>query len=216
MYGPEDSGDLSLRDACLGEPRRTDKGSFISGNVDSRCTGDNGKGMNEGHKEATKIKCQESPLCCIDGHPPHPKARTSRRILWEQSQVWKLSSPGESCTRISREDRWSRYEGRKFKLGQSFTKRSTVVMNEKLREWIQNHPPVQVPSLNISEHLIWISTNRELWTTVHHCAKKEKTSIICVANLHSLREWLTRFEQRWHEDESSSVHRETVAFTMGG
>ena len=25
---------------------------------------------------------------------------------------------------------------------------------------------------------------------------------------------LTRFEQRWNEDESSSVHRETVAFTM--
>ena len=25
---------------------------------------------------------------------------------------------------------------------------------------------------------------------------------------------LTRFEQRWYEDESSSVHRETVAFTM--
>ena len=28
------------------------------------------------------------------------------------------------------------------------------------------------------------------------------------------RVWFTRFEQRWNEDESSSVHRETVAFTM--
>ena len=28
------------------------------------------------------------------------------------------------------------------------------------------------------------------------------------------RVWLTRFEQRWNDDESSSVHRETVAFTM--
>ena len=57
---------------------------------------------------------------------------------------------------------------------------------EKLREWSQNHPPAQVPSLNISERLTWISTNRELCITIHHCAKKKKTSIICVANLHSL------------------------------
>ena len=27
---------------------------------------------------------------------------------------------------------------------------------------------------------------RGLWVTVHHCAKRKKTSIICVANLHSL------------------------------
>ena len=27
---------------------------------------------------------------------------------------------------------------------------------------------------------------RGIWITVHHCAKRKKTSIICVANLHSL------------------------------
>ena len=84
---------------------------------------------------------------------------------------------------------------------------------------MQNHPPVQVPSLKISERPIWILTYRGLWITVHHCAKRKKTSIICVANLHSLRRGisrvrLTRFKQRWNEDESSSVHRGTVAFTM--
>ena len=91
-----------------------------------------------------------------------------------------------SCTRTSRDDRWSRNEGSKFKLGQSLTKWLTVVTDEKLREWIQNHPPVQVPSLNVPERLFWILTNRGLWITVHHCAKRKKTSIICVADLHSL------------------------------
>ena len=84
------------------------------------------------------------------------------------------------------------------------------------REWIQNHPPVQVPSLNIPESLVWILTNRGLWITVHHCVKRKKTSMICVANLHSgiSRIRLTRFEQRWNEDESLSVQRETVASMM--
>ena len=47
---------------------------------------------------------------------------------------------------------------------------------------MQNHPPVQVPSLNIPERPLWILTYRGLWITVHHCAKRKKTSIICVAN----------------------------------
>ena len=66
------------------------------------------------------------------------------------------------------------------------TKWLTVVINEKVREWIQNHPPVQVPSLNISECQKWILISRGLWITVLYCAKRKKTSIICVANLHSL------------------------------
>ena len=50
----------------------------------------------------------------------------------------------------------------------------------------QNHPPVQVPSVNIPECLFWILTDRGLWITVHHCAKRKTIVIICVANLHSL------------------------------
>ena len=166
-YGSEDSGDLSLRDACLGKPRSIGKISFISSNIDSRCGGDSGKEMKGGHKEGTeKTKGGENPLCSTDGHPPHWKVWVHPgEYSREQSQVWKLS---------------------KCKLGQSLTKWLTVVINEKLREWIQNHPPVQVPSLNISEHLIWILISRGLWIAVHHCAKRKKTSIICVANLHSL------------------------------
>ena len=45
---------LSLRDACLGKPRSTNKRSFNTSNVGSRCKGDNGKGMKGGHKEGTK------------------------------------------------------------------------------------------------------------------------------------------------------------------
>ena len=62
----------------------------------------------------------------------------------------------------------------------------TVVTNEELREWIRNHPPVQVPSLSILEYCTWILTSRGVWITVHHYAKRKRTSIICVANLHSL------------------------------
>ena len=40
-YGSEDSGDLSLRDACLGEPRSTNKRSFISS--DNEVTGQTAK-----------------------------------------------------------------------------------------------------------------------------------------------------------------------------
>ena len=55
-----------------------------------------------------------------------------------------------------------------------------------MKSYEKNHPGAQVPSLNISERLIRILTNRELWITVHCCAKRKKTLIICVANLHSL------------------------------
>ena len=40
--------------------------------------------------------------------------------------------------------------------------------------------------MKISECPIWTLTNRGLWIPFHHCAKRKKTSIICVANLHSL------------------------------
>ena len=128
-YGSEDSADLSLRDACLGKPRSTHKRSFVPSNVDSRCEGDNAKGMKGGHKEGTpkqKIRkvhfvtlmdirhiqkyeyipenFRESNLKC---------GRTSRECSQDHSHVWKL---------------------RKLKLGQSLTKWLTVVINEKLRE----------------------------------------------------------------------------------
>ena len=107
-YGSEDSGDLSLRDACLGKPRSTNKRSFIPSNVDTRCKGDNGKGMKGGHKEGTqKTKGKESPLCCIDGHPPHSKSTsTSRRMFEKAISSEEIIKPRwRSCARTSREDR---------------------------------------------------------------------------------------------------------------
>ena len=53
-YGSEDSGDLSLRDACLGKPISMNKRSFTPSNFDSRCNGDNGKGMKGRHEEGTQ------------------------------------------------------------------------------------------------------------------------------------------------------------------
>ena len=40
--------------ACLGKPRSTNKRSFISSNIDSKCEGDNGNGMKGSHKEGTQ------------------------------------------------------------------------------------------------------------------------------------------------------------------
>ena len=74
----------------------------------------------------------------------------------------------------------------KSKLVQSITKRLTIDTNEKLPEWIQKHPPEKVP-LNVSDRPTWILTSRGLWITVHHCAKRKRTSIICVVNVPSLR-----------------------------
>ena len=53
-YVSEDSGDLSLREACLGKPRSMNKRSFTPSNFDSKCKGDKGKGMKGGHKEGTQ------------------------------------------------------------------------------------------------------------------------------------------------------------------
>ena len=74
-----------------GKPRCTNKRSFISSNVDSRCKGDNGKGMRRGHKEGAhkKQKVRKVPLCCIDRHPPHLKVQEHTR---ECSQEQSISS----------------------------------------------------------------------------------------------------------------------------
>ena len=136
-YGSEDCGDLSQRRV----PRETDKHkqkiSFIPSNVDSRCKGDNGKGMTGGHEEGTqKTKGKESPLFCIDGHPPHPKVRVHPgECSKKQSQVWKLSSPDEGAVHELPEkidEAGTRAEHSNW--DKSLTKRLTVVTNEKLRE----------------------------------------------------------------------------------
>ena len=86
------------------------------------------------------------------------------------------------------------------KLVQSLTKWLTIDTN-KLKEWVQNHPPVQVPSLNISECFTWFLTSRGLWITVHHCAKRKRTSIICESS---------QFTMEYHElDSQDSNNVET-------
>ena len=72
-----------------GNRESTNKRSFIPNNVGSRWKGDNRKGMKGGHKEGTqKQNIMESPLCYIDGHPPHPKVRVHPgECSQEQSEV---------------------------------------------------------------------------------------------------------------------------------
>ena len=70
-------------EVCLSETHAsgsTNERSFTPSNIDSRCEGDNGKGMKGGDKEGTaKQKAKESPLCCIDGDPSHSKVRVLPR-----------------------------------------------------------------------------------------------------------------------------------------
>ena len=101
----------------------------------SKCKGDSGKGMKGGHKRR-HIKTQDkgSPLCCIDGHPPHSKVRVHPgEYSQEQSQVWKLSSLHERAVHeLPEKIDEAGMRAENFNLGQSSTKWLTVVTNEKL------------------------------------------------------------------------------------
>ena len=57
--GSDNSGDVSLRDACLGKPRVCAKRSFTPSNVESRRKGSSGKGMKGGYNEAHKTITRE-------------------------------------------------------------------------------------------------------------------------------------------------------------
>ena len=56
--GSDNSGALSLRDACLGKPRSMNKRSFTPCNIDSRCKDSSGQGMKGGHAAAHKKQPQ--------------------------------------------------------------------------------------------------------------------------------------------------------------
>ena len=91
--GSDDSGDLSLRDACLGKPRVCAKIYFTLSNVDSRCKNSSGQGMKGGHTAAHKNNNKESPLCCIDGHPLTQKYMyTTEKCSKEQQYLftWEI------------------------------------------------------------------------------------------------------------------------------
>ena len=157
-YGSEDSGDLSLRDACVGKPRRTNKISFTPSNVDSRWKGDDGKGM----KGSKKQKIRKVIICCIDGHSPHLKVRVHPEECYEgnlkcghkyeyipenvRKSYFKCGNYEAHMKELYTNFQRSRNKVRIFKWVQSLTKWLTGVINEKLREWIQNHPPVQITS----------------------------------------------------------------------
>ena len=51
---------------------------------------------------------------------------------------------------------------------------------------IQIHPPVQVPSLIAPECAKRILISRKWWVTVHNCARRKRTSIMCASNFPSL------------------------------
>ena len=107
------------------------------------------KGWEEVIKKAhTKTKGKESPLCCIDRHPPHLKVQEHTRECSQEQSISSLDI-STSTSRWMFARAMSSVEIMKFKWVQSLTQWVTVLTNEMLREWIRNHPPVQVPSLSI-------------------------------------------------------------------
>ena len=92
LYGSEDSGDPSLRDACFGKPRSTNKKSFIPSNVDCRWKRENGIGMKGGHKEGTqKQKVRKVHFDALMDIRHIQKVRVHPgECSQEQSQVWKV------------------------------------------------------------------------------------------------------------------------------
>ena len=135
-------------------------------NVYSRCKGKSEKGI-KGHKEGSQ-KGKQRPLCYIDGHPPHPKSTsTSWRMLQEQSQVWTYVRvhPGESSQEPSQVWKIPRRQldvnGEKH--SQPIHHRGAVHKHHRGNGWCRNK-----------------GNYRSL------LRKRKRTSIMCVANLHSL------------------------------
>ena len=236
-YGSEDSGDLSLRDACLGKPISMNKRSFTPSNVDSRCKDNNGKEMKGGHKEGTQkqkvrkvhfaalmdirhiqkyeyilenvrennLKCghkyeyipvnvRKSNLKCGNYHAQMKYAVLELREEIDEAGIW-----AENLN-------WDNHQ----RSGWRWTPMNSSDNECKILQY-------KVPALNIPKCPFWILTNRGLWMTViARKGRKLRYSVfwIFAAYRGTSRERFTIFEQRGNEEESSSVHLETVAFMM--
>ena len=93
-----------------------------------------------------KTKDKESPLCCIDGHPQHPKVRVHPgECSQEHSQVWKIL----------------------------LTQLTWMVRN------IPNRYTIEELYTNFTEEVDGSNYGSLL-------RKRQRTSTMCVANLHSL------------------------------
>ena len=166
-YGSEDSGDLSLRDACLGKPRSMNKRSFISSNVDSRWKGDNGKGLKGGHKEGTQKQKVRKLHCAALMHIRH-----LQKYEYIPENVRKSNSSVEFM---------------EIEIG--------TIIDEVVDGWHQwkvarmNSKPSSSTS-TITEYFgtffLWILIIRGWWVTVQNCARRKRISIIGASNLPSL------------------------------
>ena len=141
----------------------------------------------------SKSKGKESPLCCIDGHPPHSKVRVhpwafARAISNVEIMKIKIGTIIDEVVGGCHQWKVARMSSK------SSSSTSTIIEYFGLS------------SLNFDKS--WIMNYGS------SLRGKEETSIICLANLHSLSWNITskahKIEQRWNEDESSSVYRKTT------
>ena len=190
-------------------------------------------------KKALK-KDKESPFCRIDGHPLIQKFVYT---LWESSKehyyffTWeiilgsmnlyvskdllllmilaqktvieKLMSCGRSIISLPKSS-WERSTKKEYILR---------LWPIRLQEKFKNYHPVQVPSLNISERLIWILTIRGWWRTVQKLRKKEENfDNLCFESSKPTVEYHEYGSQDSNNFETkvkpSSMYRETVASTQ--
>ena len=186
-------------------------------------------------KKALK-KDKESPFCRIGGHPLIQKFVYT---LWESSKeqyyffTWeiilgsmnlyvkiccywwfshrktvieKLTSRGRSIISLPKSS-WERSTKKEYILR---------LWPIRLQEDFKNYHPVQVPSLNISERLIWILTLRGWWITVQRLRKKEENfDNLCFESAKPTVEYHESGSQDSNNFETkvkpSSMYRETVS-----
>ena len=87
-----------------------------------------------------------------------------------------------------------------------------LTTTKSCKKELKNHLPVQVPSLSASESCKWMLTSRGWWVTVHNCARRKRTSIICASNLPRLRVNIT---SRVHKVRTTLKRRSNLLACIG-
>ena len=201
------SGDMSLRDACLGKPRVCAKDLSPLSNVDSRRKGSSGKGMKGGFKGAHKTITRKAHFdvlmdirqlrstCTSLGM--FERAMSSEKILLclmnlyirfliinnsrtdEKFVIVKLMSRGRSIISLPKRS-WETSTRREFlQLVNNCKKEFKFITQYKYHNWM-----LQTLSG-------WILIIRGWWVTVQNCAWKLR-----------IFQAFTRFEQRWNEGQT--------------
>ena len=196
--------------------------------------------MEKEWKEATekafiKTKNKESPLCCIDGYPSNSKVLRQNNLKcghkYEHIPV-NVRKSNFKCGnyQVQMKELYPNFQRRSMKQkwrSWKFKKIWTIIHEavDGCRQWnVTRMNSKSSSSISIIIELIR-NVLFEFWQvvscriTVHHCAKKKKTLIICVMNFHSLPWNITSTTHKIRTTVETKMNLQTcigkiVAFTM--